>query len=103
MIHTVPKTVETGGTIYRLCGYTYFCAEEPDSRGPTIERTATVEPDVATIVQEVNNKADRLIVSERGKTVRYKKSALLLLLQHVIGYGVDGPCWIGTQFYGQVL
>ena len=55
LIYTVPKTVETGGTIYRLCGYTYFCAEEPASCGPTIERTTTVEPDVAAVVQEANS------------------------------------------------
>ncbi len=52
IILTAQKTVETGGTIYRLCGYTCFCAEEPVSCGSASERTSNVEPDEAAIVQE---------------------------------------------------
>ncbi len=77
IILSAPKTVETGGAIYRQRGYTYFCAEEPASSGPAAERTLIVEPGVAAVVRECI--ADVFIACERGEAVKIHNIGSILL------------------------
>jgi len=51
VILSAQKTGENGGVIARNPGYTYYCAEEPTSKAPTISIVLIVEPGTVLVAQ----------------------------------------------------